>query len=160
MTTVISPRAGVCSLRDIFIGRPDVIQVDGTTIGVQTHRFICHVDVDVASRKRVLETIGDVIAGADDTLSAKAVFEQLWKRESLGSTGLGHGVGLPHARMPEYDHTIATFVRLSDGVDFSAHDGERVDLFFGLLVPSDSRFQRKFGRPLPGVASLHWDSSW
>ncbi len=95
-------------------------------------------DLDLASRKRVLEAIGETLAGADPTLSAKTVFQHLYDREELGSTGLGHGVALPHARMPDYGRTIAAFVRLADGVDFAAQDGERVDLFFGLLVPSES----------------------
>ena len=95
-------------------------------------------DVDVASRKRVLETLGEALASADPTLSAKAVFQQLYEREELGSTGLGHGVALPHARMPGYGRTIAAFVRLSAGVDFAAPDAEAVDLYFGLLVPAES----------------------
>ncbi len=95
-------------------------------------------DVDVASRKRVLETIGEALASADTTLSAKAVFQHLYDREELGSTGLGHGVALPHARMPDYGRTVAAFVRLSAGVDFAASDGEAVDLYFGLLVPAES----------------------
>ncbi len=95
-------------------------------------------DVEVASRKRVLETIGDALASADPTLSAKAVFQHLYDREDLGSTGLGHGVALPHARMPGCRRAFAAFVRLGAGVEFSAPDGEAVDLYFGLLVPAES----------------------
>ena len=96
-------------------------------------------DLEVTSRKRVLESLGEIIASADPTLSAKAVFQELYGREDrLGSTGLGHGVALPHARLPDFDRTIAAFVRVAHGVDFAAPDAVPVDLFFALVVPSES----------------------
>ena len=56
-------------------------------------------------------------------------------RERLGSTGLGHGVALPHGRFNQSQQAIGAFVKLKKGVDFDAIDRQPVDLIFGLLVP-------------------------
>ena len=95
-------------------------------------------DVPAASRKRTLEVLGGILASADSELSAHAVFDGLVARERLGSTGLGAGCALPHARIPGLDRTLAAFLRLRRGVDFDSPDREPVDLVFGLLVPEDS----------------------
>jgi nitrogen PTS system EIIA component len=63
------------------------------------------------------------------------VFERLLERERLGSTGLGHGVALPHARVKEVSEVLGAFIRTARGVDYDASDGEPVDLAFALLVP-------------------------
>ena len=64
-----------------------------------------------------------------------AVFDSLIGRERLGSTGLGHGVALPHGRVNQAEHAIGAFLKLDKGVDFDALDRQPVDLIFGLLVP-------------------------
>jgi PTS system nitrogen regulatory IIA component len=97
--------------------------------------------LEVASKKRALETLSELLASChpvDPALSPRVVRDALIARERLGSTGLGHGVALPHGRLPDFDHTTAAFVRLADGVDFDAPDGAPVDLLFGLLVPEQS----------------------
>ena len=95
-------------------------------------------DVASTSRKRTLEALGTVLAGADPDLSAQSVFDRLVARERLGSTGLGDGCALPHARIPGLGRTVAAFLRLQGGVDFDSPDREPVDLVFGLLVPEES----------------------
>ena len=98
-------------------------------------------DVEAASKKRVLETLSEVLAGSmdgEEAPDAHAVFEGLFAREKLGSTGLGHGVALPHARLSGVARPIGALLRLGTGVDFDAPDRGRVDLVFGLLVPEDS----------------------
>ena len=94
--------------------------------------------VPAASRKRTLQVLGEVFAGAEPSLSAQAVFDRLVARERLGSTGLGNGCALPHARVPGLGRTLAAFLRLGKGVDFDSPDHEPVDLVFGLLVPEES----------------------
>jgi PTS system nitrogen regulatory IIA component len=59
-------------------------------------------------------------------------------RERLGSTGLGHGVALPHARVKNCTEAVGAYVHTTEGVDFDALDSEPVDVFFALLVPEDS----------------------
>ena len=94
--------------------------------------------VPAASRKRTLQVLGEVFADAEPSLSAQAVFDLLVARERLGSTGLGDGCALPHARVPGLGHAHAAFLRLMKGVDFDSPDHESVDLVFGLLVPQES----------------------
>lgn len=62
----------------------------------------------------------------------------LMDRETLGSTGVGHGVAIPHGKVPGLDRIIAVFARLDQTVDFDAVDGEPVDLVFVLLAPEEA----------------------
>jgi PTS system nitrogen regulatory IIA component len=95
-------------------------------------------DADVTSKKRVLELASQLLASIDESLSPRGVFDCLIAREKLGSTGLGHGVAIPHGRLPGLDRTIGVFLRTQKGVDFDAPDKEPVDLVFALLVPEES----------------------
>ena len=95
-------------------------------------------DADATSKKRVLESASQLIADTDEKLSPRQVFECLFAREKLGSTGLGHGVAIPHGRLAGLDKTIGVFLKLPKGVDFDAPDNEPVDLIFALLVPEES----------------------
>ena len=95
-------------------------------------------DVPAASKKRLLEKVSALIARGDSALSEGEVFESLLSRERLGSTGVGHGVAIPHGRMRDLDRTVGAFVRLADSVDYDAVDGEPVDLLFAMVVPEES----------------------
>ncbi len=90
------------------------------------------------SKKRVLERVGELLATSAPNLSPEEVFEQLLERERLGSTGLGHGVALPHARLKGINQACGVLVCLESGIDYDAIDGQPVDLVFGLLVPHDA----------------------
>ncbi|MES9871867.1 MAG: PTS sugar transporter subunit IIA [Candidatus Sedimenticola sp. 6PFRAG7] len=91
-----------------------------------------------ASKKRVLEEIGKLLATSNPDLKPEEVFDKLLERERLGSTGLGNGIGLPHARMPGVEQACGAFLQLESGVDYDAIDGNPVDLAFGLLVPEEA----------------------
>jgi nitrogen PTS system EIIA component len=91
----------------------------------------------VANKRQVLSTIAE-IAGRGLDLKAGQVFDALIERESLASTGVGHGVGIPHARIAGLEQMRGVFVRLSSPVDYAAIDDEPVDLVFALLSPADS----------------------
>ncbi|PWG65208.1 PTS IIA-like nitrogen regulatory protein PtsN [Sediminicurvatus halobius] len=90
------------------------------------------------SKKRCLELLSELLTGDDADPSTRAVFESLISRERLGSTGLGKGVALPHARAPGIDQATAALLRLDKPVDFDAIDRQPVDLLFALLVPEHS----------------------
>ncbi len=90
------------------------------------------------SKKRVLEQMSQLIATAQSELSQDQIFDSLIARERLGSTGLGHGVAIPHARVKDSDKTLAAVIKLSQGVDYDAPDQQPVDLLFALLVPENS----------------------
>lgn len=94
---------------------------------------------DLGSKKRTLEKVAELMMDAfdDEELSDMHVLDALINRERLGSTGIGDGVALPHARMPSLSEPAAVLISLEDGVDFDAHDEKKVDLIVGLLVPED-----------------------
>lgn len=94
--------------------------------------------VEVTSKKRLLESLAQLLATARSQSSPALVFDLLNERERLGSTGLGEGIALPHARIHGIDHAVGAFVQLNQGVSFDAPDDQPVDLAFGLLVPSDA----------------------
>jgi PTS system nitrogen regulatory IIA component len=91
-----------------------------------------------ASKKRVLEQLSQLLAANQETLTQNQVFDSLISRERLGSTGLGHGVAIPHGRLKESDTTLAAFIKLQEGIDFDASDNQPVDLLFALLVPEEA----------------------
>ena len=94
-------------------------------------------DVDATSKKKVLELVSELMAGAQDSLEMRVVADRLLAREKLGSTALGHGVAIPHGRCTDAKAAVAAFVKLREGVDFDAPDGQPVDLIVGLLVPEE-----------------------
>ena len=65
----------------------------------------------------------------------RKIFEILLQRERLGSTGVGHGVAIPHGKMPKLDRIFGLFARIEKPIDFEALDGAPVDLIFLLLAP-------------------------
>jgi nitrogen PTS system EIIA component len=100
-----------------------------------------HLDAGIGSKKRALEILGELLASDDSTeaeLSPNLVFDSLSAREKLGSTGLGHGVAIPHGRMTELDTPRIALLRLDEGVDFDAIDHEPVDILIALIVPEDA----------------------
>jgi len=96
-------------------------------------RIVC--DSEMTSKKRVIEVLSELLATEQSDLTARLIFDSLIGRERLGSTGLGHGVALPHGRFNQSEHAIGAFLKLKKGVDFDAADQKPVDLVFGLLVP-------------------------
>jgi len=95
-------------------------------------------NVVINSKKAALETLAGLIASADPEMTQTEVFESLIARERLGSTGLGHGIALPHGRRKGGVRTIAAFMRLQTGIQYDAIDHKPVDLLFALLVPQES----------------------
>jgi PTS system nitrogen regulatory IIA component len=86
------------------------------------------------SKKRVLEKISKLLA-ATQNLNESAIFDKLLERERLGSTGLGHGVAIPHCRLQEAQSASVALMTLQTGVNFESRDGKPVDIVFGLIVP-------------------------
>jgi nitrogen PTS system EIIA component len=109
----------------------------------------------IASKKRLLETLAELLASDHPRLQTETVFEHLLERERLGSTGLGHGIALPHARMKDVGEVLGAFVQTVQGVDYDAADGEPVDLAFALLVPEAANEEHL--RLLAHLASLFSD---
>jgi PTS system nitrogen regulatory IIA component len=91
----------------------------------------------VTSKKRLFQDLGE-IAAASYGLDPGAVADALMERESLGPTGVGHGVALPHARLAGLSEVRGAFLRLERPIDFDSVDRQPVDLVFALFAPQDS----------------------
>ncbi|MEM7739191.1 MAG: PTS sugar transporter subunit IIA [Pseudomonadota bacterium] len=92
-----------------------------------------HLDVAASCKRSILETLGG-LAARDFGLDASLVHDKLMDRESLGTTGVGGGIAIPHARV-EVGGLSGLFVRLRDKIGFDSVDGDPVDLVFLLLAP-------------------------
>jgi len=90
-----------------------------------------------SSKKRLLHAVGDLAETAYD-LDASRVVEALLERESLGPTGVGHGVALPHARLSELTSVVGAFIILEKPIDFSSVDRQPVDIAFALFAPQEA----------------------
>lgn len=93
-------------------------------------------DLDVSSKKRAFEQAG-LLFENNCSIARSTVSENLFARERLGSTGLGHGVAVPHGRIKGLKAPIAAFVRLTEAIPFESPDGEAVSLLIFLLMPDN-----------------------
>src|SRR6266850_933830 len=95
------------------------------------------VQIDVRSaNKRLLLLELAAKAAISLRLSAEQVAPYLLKREDLGSTGIGGGVAIPHARLPDLQRPYGLLAKLRQPMEFDAIDGQAVDLVFVLLLPA------------------------
>jgi len=102
---------------------------------------------DIKSKKRALEILAEQLATEansanqlasqplEEDIDALEIFQLLTEREKLGSTSMGHGVALPHARTDLTKHAIGAFLKLDEGIDFDNPDDQKTDLIFALIVP-------------------------
>lgn len=98
---------------------------------------LIRIDLDASARKRVFEDVGRIFS-AHAGLDATRVAESLEAREILGSTGVGQGIALPHARVKGLRQTLAAFMRLRQAIPFNAPDGKPVANLLFLLVPEQA----------------------
>ena len=95
------------------------------------------IDIPVSSKKRLFEHLG-LLFENNHGVARSAVFDSMFARERLGSTGLGLGVAIPHGRIKSLKGALGAFIRLSAPVPFDAPDGKPVSLVFALLVPEQA----------------------
>jgi PTS system nitrogen regulatory IIA component len=93
------------------------------------------VDIRAADKVRLLQELS-YRAAATRKLDGNLVASDILKRETLGSTGMGGGVAIPHARIPGLNKPFGLLVRLKKPIEFDAIDGKPVDLVFLLLLPA------------------------
>ena len=91
----------------------------------------------LTSKKRLFQELGEIAAQAYG-LSAATAIDGLQERESLGPTGVGHGIALPHARLQGLQKISGVFLRLEKPLDYDSVDRLPVDLVFALFAPKDS----------------------
>lgn len=94
-------------------------------------------DLDVGSKKRVFEHVGQLLE-ENLQLGRGKIFDSLIAREKLGSTGLGHGVAIPHGRIKGLKEAVGIFVHTREAIPFDAPDNLPVSLIFVLLVPEQA----------------------
>src|SRR5882757_577279 len=93
------------------------------------------IDVRASQKGPLLQELA-ARAAASLGLPADQVTSYLLKREDLGSTGIGNGIAIPHARLPELKRPYGLVAKLKQGIEFDAIDGQAVDVVFVLLLPA------------------------
>ena len=91
-------------------------------------------NLKVSGKKQLLQELAQRMAGIAH-VAERTIFETLLERERLGTTGVGQGIAIPHARLPGIDKIFGMFARLAEPIDFDSIDGEPVELVFLLLAP-------------------------
>jgi len=92
--------------------------------------------VQCSSKKRALEIISEIAANHTGQNSTE-LFECMLSREKMGSTGIGNGIAIPHARMTSSDNAVAVLLQCEEPIEFDSIDNRPVDLLFALLVPEE-----------------------
>lgn len=89
------------------------------------------------SKRELLQILSQKLAAVSG-VDERALFDVVWERESLGSTGFGNGAAMPHGRIPELNRLYGVFAKLAQPLEFDAADNQPVDLVFMLLSPENS----------------------
>lgn len=95
-------------------------------------------NVKASDKEGVIRELVDILAKAEDIKNKEELVKALLTRESLGSTGIGQGIGIPHAKTPSVKNLVAAFGLSQKGVNFDSLDGEPVYIFFLLIAPEES----------------------
>lgn len=106
-------------------------------IGDLLDRGAIAIRINAPNKRQSLAVVAD-IAARNLGLNAGEVLDALMEREAAGSTGVGHGVAAPHARLDGLQRMRGVFVRLEQPVDFQSVDDQPVDLIFALFAPKDA----------------------
>lgn len=92
---------------------------------------------NASHQEDVLTTLSEALAKTTDQ-DDRIIYEKLFERERLGSTGMGHGVAIPHARLEGLDRVYFVLMTTAKPAEFDAVDGQGVDVFFALLAPQNA----------------------
>lgn len=106
-------------------------------------------NLESTEKDKLLAEMVDVVAGSGKVKNKKALLTAVLEREKLGSTGIGHGVGIPHSKVDAVKEPILAFGRSHTGIDFNSLDGEPTYVFFMLISPKE-----EVGRHLKILAKI------
>jgi len=98
-------------------------------------RGACIPDLQARTKKEATRELAEALANQVEGLDGSALIQMLLERERLGSTAMGDGIAIPHARIETLDRLLASFGRSRNGVDFDSLDGKPTHLFFLLVAP-------------------------
>src|SRR3954467_3011507 len=113
-------------------------------------------DLDVSSKKRLFEQIGLAFENSRQ-IPRSRVFDALFDREKLGSTGLGYGVAIPHGRIKTLKEPVCAFVRTAAPIAFESPDGQPVHPVFPVRAPDPPKEPPR--EPLSELAQMFSDAS-
>lgn len=91
--------------------------------------------IELNSKKRILQFISQLAHKKCPQVSSQDILESLLVREKLGSTGIGHGIALPHGRLKGINKSVAVFVITQKAINYDAIDNKAVDIFCSVLIP-------------------------
>ena len=95
-------------------------------------------DLQASEKQDILKELVDVLADVKDIGDKKLILKALLERESLGSTGIGQGIAIPHGKTDKVNELVSVLAISKKGVNFEALDGEPVYIFFLLVAPKDA----------------------
>ena len=95
-------------------------------------------DLQASEKQEILRELVDVLADVKDIGDKKVILKALLERESLGSTGIGQGIAIPHGKTDKIKELVSVLAISKKGVNFEALDGENVYIFFLLVAPKDA----------------------
>jgi PTS system nitrogen regulatory IIA component len=105
----------------------DILSPQGVIVDLKT----------CSSKRQVLKELAEHAAQLIE-IDSHQLLEALTERERLGTTGVGHGIAIPHARLDQIDKVVGLFARLDEPIDFEALDDQPADLIFMLLAPNSA----------------------
>lgn len=96
------------------------------------------VDLKSKDKRGVIKELTELLAAVGDVRNKEELVRVLMDRETLGSTGIGQGIGIPHGKLPRVKKLTAAFGIAKKGIDFESLDGEPAYIFFLLVAPEES----------------------
>lgn len=107
-------------------------------LGELTRPDLVFTDLPATDRQEVLRALAGRVAEQGLVKSGEDLFQKLWEREQLGTTGIGSGIAIPHCKLPGLAHGVVAVGLTPQGVDFGAADGKPVQVLFLVVSPSGS----------------------
>jgi PTS system nitrogen regulatory IIA component len=114
-------------------------------------------DLEASEKRELLDEMADNISDMVGGLEREELLEVLLEREKLGSTGIGHGVAIPHAKIKGIERIVVSMGMSRQGVDFQSMDNRPVNIFFLIVAPEQSSTMNL--KVLSSIASLLKDSA-
>jgi PTS system fructose-specific IIC component len=116
-----------------------MIEVDAVSIKLSSllKDNLIELELEGKDKSEIIDELVDIVVKSGKAKNKKALASAIAARENLGSTAIGNGVAVPHAKIDGIKHTVLAFGRSAAGVDFNSLDGERTHLFFMLISPKE-----------------------
>ncbi|MDP3730052.1 MAG: PTS sugar transporter subunit IIA [Candidatus Omnitrophota bacterium] len=116
-----------------------MIEVDAASIKLSSllKENVIELELEGKDKSEIIDELVDIIVASGKARNKKALVTAIMGRENLGSTAIGNGVAVPHAKIDNIKQTVLAFGRSAAGVDFNSLDGEKTHLFFMLISPKE-----------------------